>query len=121
MTNEKLRAMPFGKVYGCLVAKVEKKGRTRQECDAVTSWLTGFSKEEIARMEQDGTTYGEVMDSPRWSPEGEKIKGSICGVKVEEIEDPFMRRVRELDKVVDELAKGKSVEKICAREVRKTK
>ncbi|MEE8815479.1 MAG: DUF2200 family protein [Lachnospiraceae bacterium] len=114
MTSEKLKAMPFGKVYPCLVAKAERKGRSREEVDTLTSWLTGYPADEIHCMETDGTTYGEVMASPYWSEDGEKIRGSICGVRVETIEDPFMRRVRELDKVIDELAKGKSTETIMA-------
>ena len=111
--NEKLKNMSFEKLYGCLVAKVERKGRTRNDVDTVTSWLTGYTSQQIDEMMSDGTTYGSFIDhAPAWNPLFTKITGRICNVRVEEIEDPFMRKVRCLDKLVDDLAKGKSIEKI---------
>ena len=101
--------MPFPKVYGALVNKAEKKGRTKAEVDEITRWLTGYSDLE----ELDGKTYGEFIEgAPSWNPHAELITGKICGVQVETIEDPAMKKVRQLDKLVDELAKGKPIEKV---------
>lgn len=105
--------MLFSKLYPLLVAKAQKKGRTREEVDQVTSWLTGYSPEEIAQMEQSDICYGDFFrKAPAMNPNRFLITGKICGVKVEEIEDPLMREIRYLDKLVDELARGKSLEKI---------
>lgn len=90
-----------------------KKGRTREEVDQVTSWLTGYSPEEIAQMEQSDICYGDFFrKAPAMNPNRFLITGKICSVKVEEIEDPLMREIRYPDKLVDELARGKSLEKI---------
>ena len=105
--------MLFSKLYPLLVSKAQKKGRTREEVDQVTSWLTGYSPEEIAQMEQSDICYGDFFrKAPAMNPNRFLITGKICGVKVEEIEDPLMREIRYLDKLVDELARGKSLEKI---------
>lgn len=105
--------MPFAKLYALLVAKAEKKGRTRQEVDQVTSWLTGYTPEQLAAMEQSEISYGEFFRAaPAINPNNSLITGKICGVRVEEIEDPLMRQIRYLDKLVDELAKGRPMEKI---------
>lgn len=113
MTNEKVFQMDLKKVYDCLVAKATRKGRTREEVDAVTSWLTGYTPEEIAAKCEAGTPYGQFfLDSPHWNPASVLIKGSVCGIKVEEIEDPLMQKIRYLDKLVDELYKGKPLEKV---------
>ena len=101
--------MPFPKVYEALVNKAEKKGRTKAEVDEVISWLTGYSDLK----EMDGKTYGEfIAGAPLWNPRAEYITGKICGVQVETIEDPAMKKVRQLDMLVDELAKGKPMEKV---------
>ena len=101
--------MPFPKVYEALVNKAEKKGRTKAEVDEVTCWLTGYSDME----ELDDKTYGEFLaGAPSWNPRSEYITGKICGVQVETIEDSVMKKVRQLDKLVDELAKGRPMEKI---------
>ena len=101
--------MPFSKVYEALVKKAEKKGRTKAEVDEVTRWLTGHSDLE----DLNGKTYGEfIAEAPLWNPRAEDITGKICGVQVETIEDPMMKKVRQLDKLIDELAKGKPLEKI---------
>ena len=101
--------MPFSKVYEALVNKAVKKGRTKAEVDEITCWLTGYSGLE----ELDGKTYGEfIAEAPSWNPRAERITGKICGVQVETIEDPLMKKVRQLDKLVDELAKGKPMEKV---------
>ena len=110
--------MAFAKLYSLLVAKAEKKGRTREEVDQVTAWLTGYTPEELARLEQSDMSYGDFFRSaPAMNPNRTLITGKICGVRVEEIEDPRMRDIRYLDKLVDELAKGKAMEKILRKQM----
>ena len=106
MPRQSVFDMEFKRVYDCLIAKAEKKGRTKAEVDEVIRWLTGY--ESIGNV-----TYGEFLSSaPAWNPRAELITGSVCGVKVEEIEDPMAKKMRQLDKLVDELAKGKPMEKV---------
>ena len=113
MESNKIYQMPFAKIYPLLVSKVEKKGRTRDEIDQVTSWLTGYSKDQLAEFLYNDITYGEFFsNAPALNPNRKKITGTICGVRVEEIKEPLMQEIRYLDKLVDELAKGKPVEKI---------
>ena len=114
MPRQQIYDMPFGKVYDCLIAKAERKGRTRAEVDELTRWLTGYNADDIAAAYSDNnTSYGDFFRKmPQLNPNAELIKGSICGVKIEEIEDPLMKQIRYLDKLVDELARGKAVEKI---------
>ena len=113
MSNEKVFQMNLQKVYPLLVAKAEKKGRTRAEVDQVTAWLTGYTAEDIARLEQSDTSYGDFFrNAPAMNPNRTRITGKVCGVRVEEIEDPLMREIRYLDKLVDELAKGKAMAQI---------
>ena len=110
--------MDFAKLYSLLVAKAEKKGRTREEVDQVTAWLTGYTPEELARLEQSDMSYGDFFrNAPALNPNRTLITGKICGVRVEEIEDPLMRDIRYLDKLVDELAKGKAMEKILRKQM----
>ena len=110
--------MAFAKLYSLLVAKAEKKGRTREEVDQVTAWLTGYTPEELAQLEQSDMSYGDFFRSaPAMNPNRTLITGKICGVRVEEIADPLMRDIRYLDKLVDELAKGKAVEKILRKQM----
>lgn len=105
--------MPFAKLYPLLVSKAEKKGRTREEVDQVTAWLTGYTPEELARLERSDVSYGDFFrNAPALNPNCTRITGKICGVRVEEIEDPLMRDIRHLDKLVDELAKGKAMEQV---------
>ena len=99
-------------VYPLYLAKVERKGRTRDELDAVIAWLTGFDAAELADHLAAGTTFEDFCAEARLNPGAELITGSVCGVKVQDVEDPLMRRVRYLDKLVDELAKGKALEKV---------
>lgn len=116
MDKEKVFAMPVSKVYPCLIAKAERKGRTREEVDTVTGWLTGYTAEEIQKAMEDGTGYGDFFrNAPAPNPAKKAIKGSICGVRVENIEDVTMQDIRYLDKLVDELAKGKTMDKILGR------
>ena len=110
--------MAFAKLYSLLVAKAEKKGRTREEVDQLTAWLTGYTPEELARLEQSDMSYGDFFRSaPALNPNRTLITGKICGVRVEEVEDPLMRDIRYLDKLVDELAKGKAMEKILRKQM----
>ncbi len=113
MDNQKVFAMEFTRVYPLLVAKAQRKGRTAQEVEQVTCWLTGYTPADLLRAQQDGTSYGDFFrNAPAPNPCRDQIKGMICGVRVENIEDPLMREIRYLDKLVDELAKGKPMEKI---------
>ena len=109
MPRQSVFDMPFDKVYDALVAKAERKGRTRAEIDQTIKWLTGH---DMSAVDMD-VTYGEFLSSaPAWNPRAELNTGSVCGIKVEEIEDPMERKMRQLDKLVDELAKGKPMEKV---------
>lgn len=104
--------MAFASVYPLYVAKVERKGRTRAELDQTIAWLTGFGEKELAHEIVSGASMREFFDHAHLNPNASLITGMICGVRVEAIEDPLMQKIRYLDKVVDELAKGKALEKI---------
>lgn len=107
--------MKFSKVFPLLIAKAQRKGRTEDEVFAVTEWLTGYSKEELNILLASEATYGAFLDSaPQMNPARFNVKGRICGIRVEEIEDPRMRDLRILDKLIDDLAKGKPIEKILS-------
>src|SRR6185312_2668006 len=113
MTNERVFAMKFAKVYPLYVRKAERKNRTKEEVDRVICWLTGYSqaglRQQIER-ESDFKTF--FARAPAIHPNSSLIKGVVCGVRVEEIKDPLMKHIRYLDKLIDELAKGKAMEKI---------
>lgn len=113
MTNDRIYAMPVARVYPLYVAKAAKKGRTKAEVDEIIRWLTGHSQESLEAVLANGTTF-EVFfaTAPSMNPLRSAITGVICGVRVEEIKEPLMREIRYLDKLIDELAKGKSMEKI---------
>ena len=116
MANEKIYDMPFGKLYPMLIAKAEKKGRTKTEVDEVTAWLTGYSRERLEELMESDITYGDFfLQTPTLNPNRRLIKGVVCGVRVEDIQEPLMQEIRYLDKLVDELAKGKAMEKILRR------
>ena len=103
--------MKFAKVFPLLIAKAERKGRTADEVFEVACWLTGYTKENLNELLNSDSTYGEFLDkAPRMNPDRLRVKGKICGVRIEEIEDPRMRDLRILDKLVDNLAKGKAME-----------
>ena len=104
--------MPVAEVYPHYVAKAERKGRSREDVDRVTSWLTGFTPEQIAAHLEAGTTFEEFFAAATLNPNAPLITGVICGVRVEEIEDPLMQQIRWLDKLVDEVARGKRMESI---------
>ena len=113
MGNERIYNMLFSKVYPLLIAKAEKKGRTRAEVDEITSWLTGYTSEQIESYLSTDLTYGDFFrNAPALNPNRTLIKGTVCGVRVETVEDPLMREMRYLDKLIDELAKGKKIETI---------
>jgi len=99
-------------VYPHYVAKVEKKGRTQAELDEVIEWLTGFDDAELRQHLDEGTTFEDFFAAARLNPLASSITGSVCGIRVEEVEDPLMQKIRYLDKLVDELAKGKAMEKV---------
>ncbi|ROS20868.1 hypothetical protein EDF22_4068 [Rathayibacter sp. PhB127] len=99
-------------VYPHYVAKAERKGRTRAEVDEVIVWLTGFSDEELRRHLEAGTTFEDFFAAAPMNPSAVLITGVVCGVRVESVEDPLMQRIRWLDKLVDELAKGKAMTKV---------
>ena len=113
MANEKIYGMSFAKIYPLLIAKAEKKGRTRAEVDEVTCWLTGYSKENLNELMESDIAYGDFfLQAPELNPNRKLIKGVVCGIRMEDIEEPLMQEIRYLDKLVDELAKGKTLEKI---------
>ncbi len=99
-------------VYPLYLAKVEKKGRTRDELDAVIRWLTGYDQSELDHHLAAGSTFADFFAGARLHPNAASITGVVCGVRVESIEDPLMQRIRYLDKLVDELAKGRALEKV---------
>jgi len=104
--------MTFASVYPLYLAKVERKGRTKDELDAVIRWLTGFDDATIARHAEGTTTFREFFDEATLNVRADQVTGVVCGIRVEEIEDPLMYRIRLLDKLVDELAKGRPLAKV---------
>lgn len=113
MTNTRVYKMSFAGVYPHYIAKAEKKGRTKAEVDEIICWLTGYSQEALEALLEQRTDFEAFFaEAPRLNPARALIKGTICGVRIEEIEEPLMREIRYLDKLIDELAKGKSMEKI---------
>lgn len=113
---EKVYQMDFGEIYGLLVNKAVKKGRTQDEVDEVIRWLTGYRQEELLAMQERAVTYGDFFrKAPSLNEKRRLIKGVVCGVRVEEIKEPLMQEIRYLDKLVDELAKGKTMDKILRK------
>jgi hypothetical protein len=111
-TGHRIFATSVGSVYPHYVAKVEKKGRTQDDLDAVIRWLTGYDDAELERQLENGTTFADFFGGARLNPKASLITGVVCGVRVQEIEDPLMQQIRYLDKLVDELAKGRPLEKV---------
>ena len=113
MSQHRIFAMKFAKVYPLYVQKVERKNRTREEVDQIICWLTGYSQAGLKKqIEQESDFQTFFAEAPAFNPRSSFIKGVVCGVRVEEIGDPLMRKIRYLDKLIDELAKGKAMEKI---------
>jgi hypothetical protein len=108
----RIYSLPFASVYPLYITKVEKKGRTIAELDEVIEWLTGFDDAELRHHLDAGTTFQDFFDDARLNPNASSITGVICGMRVEEIEDPLMQKIRYLDKLVDELAKGRAMGRI---------
>ncbi len=102
----------FSSVYPLYVAKAQRKGRTKAEVDQVICWLTGFDESALETHLEQGTTFEDFFADARLNPNASLIKGVVCGVRVEDVEDPLMQKIRYLDKLIDELAKGKSMEKV---------
>ncbi len=117
MGNEKIYQMDFFKVYRLLVTKAEKKGRTREEVDEIIRWLTGYSQLELEGMLERPVPYGDFFrNAPELNENRRLIKGVVCGVRVEDIEESLMREIRYLDKLIDELARGKAMDKILRKQ-----
>jgi len=113
MKNERVFKMKFSSVYPLYVQKAERKGRTKEEVDTVIQWLTGYDEQGLqAQIDKEVDIETFFAEAPQINPNASKITGVICGVRVEEIEDPLMQKIRWLDKLVDELAKGKPMEKV---------
>ena len=113
MTKHRIYTMAFASVHPHYVAKAERKGRTRSEVDEIVRWLTGYRQEELEDVLERRTDFETFFaEAPRMNPARASIRGVVCGVRVEEIEEPTMREIRYLDKLVDELARGKAMEKI---------
>lgn len=110
--NERMAKMTFASVYPHYLTKVEKKGRTKEELHQVIEWLTGYNDRKIQELIVEKATFKEFFKTAKLNPKAELIKGVICGYRIEEIENSLTRQVRYLDKLVDELAKGKKIEKI---------
>lgn len=116
MTKHKIYTMSVASVYPHYIAKAEKKGRTKSEVNEIICWLTGYSQEQLEKqLEKQNDFETFFAEAPQLNPARTLIKGVICGVRVEEIEEPTMREIRYLDKLIDELAKGKSMEKILRK------
>lgn len=113
MDNTRIFRMPFASVYPLYIQKVEKKGRTKAEVDVVVCWLTGYDQHTLAGQIDNKCSLEEFFTrAPLIHPNASKITGVICGYRVEDIEDPLMQKIRYLDKLIDELAKGRTLEKI---------
>ena len=116
MPKHRVFAMKFASVYPLYVAKAERKNRTRQEVDQIICWLTGYDQAGLKRqIEQQNDIETFFAQAPAFHPKSSLITGVVCGVRVEEVEDPLMRKIRYLDKLIDELAKGRTMEKILRK------
>lgn len=116
-SNPRIYAMSVASVYKHYIAKAERKGRTKEKVDQITRWLTGHSQASLDQELADRTTFEHFFDrAPQMNPARSLITGVICGVRIEEIEEPIMREIRYLDKLIDELAKGRPMHKILRQE-----
>lgn len=116
MTEHRIYKMSFARVYPALVSKAERKGRTRAEVDQIIQWLTGYDPRGLATQLEAGSDVRTFFaEAPAMNPARSEIKGVVCGVRVEDVAEPLMREIRYLDKLIDELAKGKAIEKILSR------
>ena len=116
MSKHKIYTMSFSSVYPLYILKAEKKGATKMEVDEIIRWLTGYSQEELEeQIEKEKVFDTFFMEAPQLNPSRTLIKGTICGVRVEDIKEPIMQEIRYLDKLIDELAKGKAMDKILRK------
>lgn len=116
MAEHKIYSMSFSTVYPHYINKAERKGRTKAEVDEIICWITGYSQEELEeQLEKAIDNRGFFNNAPKLNPNRKLIKGTICGVRIENIEDPLMKEIRYLDKLIDELAKGRAMEKILRK------
>ncbi|HYF70495.1 MAG TPA: DUF2200 domain-containing protein [Ohtaekwangia sp.] len=113
--NERIAKLTFASVYPMYLAKVEKKGRTKEELDRAIAWLTGFSNKKMQELIKEKVTFETFFEQASLNPSASLITGVICGARVEDIENPLTQKIRYLDKLVDELAKGKTMEKILRK------
>ena len=113
MNHHKIYAMHFSKIYDCLLAKAQRKQRTQAEVDEIICWLTGYSQHALIQMRHSQIDYQSFFaDAPALNPHRKSITGTICGIRIEDIQEPLMQEIRYLDKLIDELAKGKAMKKI---------
>jgi len=116
MAKHRIYSVSVGSVYPYYIAKAEKKGRTKAEVDEIIRWLTGYTQQMLDRQLKTGTNFEDFFaQAPAMNPARSSITGTICGIRVEEIEEPVMREIRYLDKLIDELAKGRPMEKILRK------
>ena len=116
MDLHRIFAMPFANVYPAYIAKAQKKGRTKEEVDQIVRWLTGYTQKQLEAQIEKETSFEDFFNkAPKLNPDRLLITGVVCGVRVEDVEDPLMREIRYLDKLIDELAKGKAMEKILRK------
>lgn len=116
MTKPRIYTMSFANIYPLYITKAEKKGRAKTEVDEIIRWLTGYSQEELkTQLEKQADLETFMAEAPQLNPSRALIKGLVCGVRVEDIEEPTMQEIRYLDKLIDELAKGKAMEKILRK------
>lgn len=115
MQNERVYKMPFARVYPLYITKVGKKGRTQAEVDEIIFWLTGYDKKSLQKHLDNETNFEDFFKGAKINPNAKLITGVICGYRIEEIEEKLMRQIRYLDKLIDELAKGKTMEKILRK------
>jgi hypothetical protein len=117
VNEQRVFAMQFAKVYPLYIRKAERKGRTKEEVDRVISWLTGYDAQGLQRQIERQVDFATFFEqAPAFNPDASLIKGVVCGVRVQDVDDPLMQRIRYLDKLIDELAKGKAIEKILRRQ-----
>ena len=117
MNDQRVFAMQFAKVYPLYVQKAERKGRTKEEVDQIIFWLTGYDRRGLqSQIEQQVGLETFFEQAPAVNPDSSLIKGVVCGVRVEDVEDPLMQKIRYLDKLIDELARGKAIEKILRQQ-----
>jgi hypothetical protein len=115
MDNQRVYKMSFASVYPHYINKAERKGRTKAEVDEIIQWLTGYDSKALQKILDDKTNYETFFAEAKLHPNASKITGVICGYRIENIEDPLMQKVRYLDKLIDELAKGRAMEKILRK------